>query len=439
VTEEGYGEVVAERSARRRWTPGLSRRGSHLHLGNWRATDANGPTRALGLVAVLVLLTAAVVVQPANPVPPRPPVSAGAYGGQSASPSLESLPAGPVLRATREPSISPVAPSPFRLGRTLPDVYYVILDGYARADVLSEIYGFDNEPFLAELERRGFYVARESYSNYAATHLSLASALNERYLDRKRDVPRNLIRRSSVAETFRRLGYEYVLGRTIWRTTAESPIADHTFGLEVTVADPLDEDALRSMLLNVPVPWPSLGDAHLAAFDGLELVPQIDAPTFTLAHMILPHPPYVLDRDGRIVKIAFSAKGTWETPSDRRGYLEQVRFANERILQAIDRIVESSSVEPVIIIQGDHGVFGGAGPTGDRGREMGARMAILNAYRVPPGAARLLYPSISPVNTFRVLFPALFSMERRLLPDRHFYYGERDREQLQEVEPAFIP
>ena len=50
----------------------------------------------------------------------------------------------------------------------------MILDGYTRDDVLDEVYGFDNEPFLAGLEDRGFYVARDSYANYPATYLSLA-------------------------------------------------------------------------------------------------------------------------------------------------------------------------------------------------------------------------------------------------------------------------
>lgn len=33
--------------------------------------------------------------------------------------------------------------------RETPDVYLIVLDGYARADVLEELYSFDNTPFLA--------------------------------------------------------------------------------------------------------------------------------------------------------------------------------------------------------------------------------------------------------------------------------------------------
>ena len=48
----------------------------------------------------------------------------------------------------------------------LPNIFFIVLDAYARADILNEIYGYDNEPFLKSLEQRGFYVARRATSNY---------------------------------------------------------------------------------------------------------------------------------------------------------------------------------------------------------------------------------------------------------------------------------
>src|SRR5688572_19610664 len=37
-----------------------------------------------------------------------------------------------------------------------PDIYYIILDGYGRQDILQALYGFDNSSFLNELSARGF-------------------------------------------------------------------------------------------------------------------------------------------------------------------------------------------------------------------------------------------------------------------------------------------
>ena len=57
------------------------------------------------------------------------------------------------------------------------------LDGYARADILAELYAFDNSDFLNFLQDQGFRIASESTSNYIQTHLSMSSALNMSYLD----------------------------------------------------------------------------------------------------------------------------------------------------------------------------------------------------------------------------------------------------------------
>ena len=64
-----------------------------------------------------------------------------------------------------------------------PDIYYIIVDGYGRHDILQELYNHDNNDFLTFLTDKGFYIADNSYSNYAQTGLSLASSLNYAYLD----------------------------------------------------------------------------------------------------------------------------------------------------------------------------------------------------------------------------------------------------------------
>lgn len=59
-----------------------------------------------------------------------------------------------------------------------PDIYYILLDGYTREDMLKANFGFDNSPFINALEKRGFYVADKANSNYAHTHFSVPSTFN---------------------------------------------------------------------------------------------------------------------------------------------------------------------------------------------------------------------------------------------------------------------
>ena len=45
------------------------------------------------------------------------------------------------------------------------------------------------------------------------------------------------------------------------------------------------------------------------------------------------------------------------------------------------------------------------------------RVKILNAYYLPDGGNKALYPTITPVNTFRVIFNTYFGGNYELLPD----------------------
>ena len=67
-----------------------------------------------------------------------------------------------------------LAPSFTASGSGGPNVYILMLDGYPRADTLATTFGFDNGPFLAELESRDFDVAEGSRSNYRKTWVTLS-------------------------------------------------------------------------------------------------------------------------------------------------------------------------------------------------------------------------------------------------------------------------
>jgi hypothetical protein len=81
------------------------------------------------------------------------------------------------------------------------------------------------------------------------------------------------------------------------------------------------------------------------------------------------------------------------------------------MLEAIDTIFEESEISPIIIIQGDHGPWL---------QPKNKRMWILNAYYLP-GHNEELYPTISPVNSFRLVFDAYFEGNYDLLDDVSFF------------------
>ncbi len=67
---------------------------------------------------------------------------------------------------------------PVQAVESQPDVYYFILDGYAREDLMLERTGYNNADFVEALTDRGFYVAKCSRTNYNNTIIALTSTLN---------------------------------------------------------------------------------------------------------------------------------------------------------------------------------------------------------------------------------------------------------------------
>jgi hypothetical protein len=191
----------------------------------------------------------------------------------------------------------------------------------------------------------------------------------------------------------------------------------------------------RSMLLRSTLlrPFcPSVAGAHLYALGKLSEIPQLEGPTFTFLHLVLPHLPYVFERDGTVRRDLAPNLGFYGDFKRRMGtdlgdkslYVDQLVYLNSRLIEVIDAILAASPHPPIIVVQGDHGTSStksdeGAGPLP---RE---RLAILNAYFVPDQVRALLYPDITPVNSFRLILSTLFDADYPALPDRSFYswYG----------------
>jgi hypothetical protein len=328
----------------------------------------------------------------------------------------------------------------------MPDIYYIILDRYASSVTLTSHYGFDNEPFLGEIERRGFSVARDSRANYFKTALSLASSLSMDYLDTTRlrgepgaewsKVLAALGDHLAVPAALKRLGYGYVHIGNYWEPTARNVDADVTLrfqeyaefssALWATTLMTFFASEAEQMAVNddeTTAAYDLARSTTLYAFERLEESTERSGPTFVFAHLLVPHTPYVFDADGSL-----------PTPEEarKRGedeeYLAQLAWTNQRVLEAIDRILEADAeTEPIIVLQADEGPYPYRfrvieGPFqwfGATDEEIQQKFGILNAVRYPSvdPAAHGFHESVSPVNQFRILFNAYFDAGLSLLPD----------------------
>jgi len=317
----------------------------------------------------------------------------------------------------------------------LPDVYYIVLDGYARADVLKREYGFDNSEFLDGLRQRGFRVSDQSSANYGWTFLSLASTLNLSYLDdtfpdqvdpanSDRTVVYEGIRNSETARFLRRQGYEIVHVQSTYSATSTNPYADREIKCEQQI---YDDEFVRAV---IEASWlgafqskasVDLAECHRGNFRALGRLGGSPGPKFVFAHFIVPHHPYLFDRDGNVLRNAtisnqFEAQNRlWD---DKGSYVSQLEYVNRLVTDAVDAILATSSHRPVIVLASDHGPNLSGGLT--EMKYAAVRLANFSAYLLPDAPADLMPQDGSAVNQFRRILSHYFGADLEPLPDRYF-------------------
>jgi hypothetical protein len=93
----------------------------------------------------------------------------------------------------------------------------------------------------------------------------------------------------------------------------------------------------------------------------------------------------------------------------------------------------------IIILQGDHGPAGFLHWDNPAEPEMRERLAILNAYYFPRATYERLYPTISPVNTFRAIFDEFWGGELGLLDDVSYFTDSLQLSDATVVAPLSSP
>ncbi len=334
----------------------------------------------------------------------------------------------------------------------LPDIYYIIPDRYADADLLSEQFNFDNSEFINQLKEKGFYVVGDSRSNYLKTGHSLASSLNMEYINYLAEVAgadstnyKPLYQKLNdhfVGSFLKNRGYSYIHLGSWWEATRVNTNADVSINIvfpsdffvllfSTSIIEPFS-DLLRIDALSHLNIYETHYQRTRAQLESLKQVSKNEAPTFTLAHILLPHPPFVFSRDGEYI-----SSGTALKEKNAENYLEQLLYANKALIDVVNTIFENSSIPPIIIIQSDEGPYTDelwAEPRGEKKNwleldndGLRRKTGILNAIYFPDREYANFYPGITPVNTFRIIFNHFFSTDYELLPD--LTYRHRDDRQ----------
>lgn len=344
---------------------------------------------------------------------------------------------------------------------TYPSIFHIVLDGYARADVLAGLYGFDNRQFIAELRRLGFFVAEGATSPYSQTLLAMnavfsaeyvgAAAANHTEPSTLRRVLADRLSNSPVQRTLQRLGY-----RSVAVETDYYPARLRSAELVETGADAALPNLFERILYErTPLMgWHErlFGEAEPAnsvalrrALDPLrlELGP---GPVFFYNHLIAPHPPFAIDRDGaaRQGENRGLSDGSHLTGADaaareryRTGYVEKLLYANGRLPGYLRHLIATVPGDKIIIVHGDHG--GGMWLDHESAARscLWERMSPLLAVYASDGRLqRAMTDQFNLVNLYRLVFNTYFGTELPLLASRSYFSPWSAVASLQQILPA---
>ena len=319
------------------------------------------------------------------------------------------------------------------------DIYLIVLDEYANAEVTRGRYGFDNHVFLDSLRQLGFVVPTV-HSNYLHTLLSLPSLLNASQLvDLGRELrgrtsnprlPNYLLEHNRVAGFLRSEGYTFAFFPSLWWTaTRHNRTADREFDGS-TGFDPVRELSrtelrrdlrIASMLdlLHRESRWQAAdADQIVHTFAAVARVPGMPGPVFAFAHVLSPHQPFTFESDCRRI--------TAKPPAGSRKagvrYVAQIECLDRMVLKLVGSLLHDSDVPPIILLQGDHGAASPAFDTAATAEDIPLaaahdRFGAFGAYYLPDHGSEAFGDSVTVVNVLGNVLRQYFGADLPREPD----------------------
>ena len=235
-----------------------------------------------------------------------------------------------------------------------------------------------------------------------------------------------LVREHELGKLTKSLGYRYIHIGSWWGPTAGNPLAD----VNVKYGGPSEfTSALYQTTALAPVATDDFRfrewKREQFQFNALGHLGRFKRPRFVFAHILAPHDPLVFDRNGHYLSQARQFGEPKEV-----AYVDELSYLNQQVIELVtDLLAAPADKRPVIVIQSDEGPYEGhpikwVPSPGDC--VLQRKFGILNAFYLPgvsPAQAGL-YPTITPVNSFRLILDVYFHAKLALLPDTNFVFRD---------------
>jgi hypothetical protein len=316
-----------------------------------------------------------------------------------------------------------------------PDIYFFVFDEYTNNKALKKMWNYDNSDITDWLTSKNFHIPSDTHCNYSFTVFSVSSTFNMNYINRnvggdgtinsnvmkanqslsdnetfsilKKEnydihflAPfKNSIQENGLGHFFDYLVDGQIPGQTLPGSLGGTIIADLRSTKSYYRKDSLDFAAqLEQKCKQIK-----------STIDQVEATTDSSVnrkPHFVYGHILVPHVPHIYDSSGQLL----TRKESIDIPLYNT-YTAQVKYANVLIKQLVSYIQEHNKKNTIIIIEGDHGFR--------RFPDSLSQYALpnFNAIYFPDKNYSMLYDTLSPVNTFRIVFDKYFNQHFPLLKD----------------------
>jgi len=349
-----------------------------------------------------------------------------------------------------------------------PNIYYIVLDRHTNNTVLKDDFNYDSSAFLNNLRGKGFSINENAYANYPYTALSIASTMKTGYLtdlgtDFGDSQYQNMsplfttIQSSPTVQALKNIGYKYQLIGNWFGTSDRSALADEVYfnGSNLTINGNRTYLGLYdSRFIENSYAYEFLKDAgvysnaseleqdqyQVATLKQLATSNQPNAGTFTFAHILVPHNPFVFNADGSIATYD-SGENNIGKPIKQK-YLDQVTYIDNEIKEITDTII-AKDPQAVIVLQSDEGIYPYAilqdepyqgditrsSPNMDEwsDRYLRAKFGILAAYRLPGVSDEQIASYANSVNIFKLILNEYFNAQIEYDPVCHIGLSNRSK------------
>lgn len=327
----------------------------------------------------------------------------------------------------------------------LPNIYYILTDCYPSRSFQKDKLRLDNNHLDSQLLNQGFRIINEPRSNYSNTAFSMASTFGMNYFSNVDtafqiapyyyNLSMNIVKTAPLFKFLKKRGYHFfnlsifdllqypafskdlflsvstkqiIFYNTFWNCIRRDLTWQFMPGLVTKMKKEKKNNMKRFFtplikynkdLLDTLSKFPGDGDSY--------------KPFFVYAHLKMPHFPYFFDSTGR--QYPDESLYTDSLITDRSKFANYIVYTNHKIAELVSGLLRRTNGNDIIIIQSDHAI------NDLKGSNKQDAFRNYSAFYFPDKDYRMLYDSMSNVNTFRVLLNKYFDQNLPLLPDKTYY------------------